>query len=109
MKSAKRMYRKCPECGEMFPYSGKKVFCTTEHRVEWNNRMLSRGGALVPYAMAWRQSRNRKGKKEFARYVLNEFCLALDRYSAEDREAGRPPAIEVLESRFRGDGLGMVE
>jgi hypothetical protein len=99
----------CPECGDLFELTDpRKVFCCNEHKRAWNNRMLGRGGALMLLMQAWRQGRHKKGDGA-AKYAFTELCIAIDEASAEDRAAGRPPALEVLRNRYRRQGLGGIE
>ena len=96
---------RCPECGETFRADDpRRKYCTPEHKRAWENRQLVRGQGLVVLAQAWRQGRHRKGSVA-AKWALNEFCLTLDRYSAEDTAAGRMRALDVLETRLRAQRL----
>lgn len=106
---AQEYARRCPECGVRFTFplnkgGSPKRYCTPEHKRTWENRQLSRGMGLVILAQAWRQGRNRRGSKA-AKWAFTDLCLALDRMSAEDREAGRLPALDVLTERLRAEGL----
>ena len=99
----------CPECGARFAASHPLyTFCTPAHKRAWNNRMLARGGSLMLLMQAWRQGRHKKGDGA-AKYAFTELCIAIDEASAEDRAAGRPPALEVLRNRYRRQGLGGIE
>jgi hypothetical protein len=59
---------------------------------------------LVILAQAWQEARHRKGSKEFRGWVLSEMCTVINRYSAEDKAAGRLPALDILKDRHRGEG-----
>ena len=54
-------------------------------------------------AKAWRLSRHHSSPA--AKMGFAEFCLYVDRLNAEDREAGRPSAVKVLDARYRSQGL----
>lgn len=80
----------CPNCGGEVKRKAERgpfpTFCSTECRKEKGNRDLGRGSAIVAYAQTWRRNRGQDlGGNAFA-----ELCQILDRYNAEDREAGRP-------------------
>lgn len=86
----------------------RKVFCCPAHKKAYHNRDLAVGGSLVILAKAWRQGRHRKADplmREAAKYAFSEFCLALDRATADDRASGRAPALEVLTGRYRRQGI----
>lgn len=99
----------CPECAELFDATDpRKVFCCNPCKRAWNNRMLKRGAPLMLLLQAWRQGRHKKGDGA-AKFAFTELCIAIDEASAEDRAAGRPPALEVLRNRYRRQGLGGIE
>lgn len=92
----------CPECGERFTSTDpRRLFCTNEHKRAWNNRQMTRFAPLGILAQAWRQGRHKKGGDESAKFAFAEFCNAVDRFNAEDKEAGRTAALEVLRGRYR--------
>lgn len=91
----------CPECSQAI--SPNRVFCSSDCKRVWNNRLLKEGGSLMLLAKAWRQGRNKKNG--VSKNAFTEFCLAVDRSNAEDRAAGRMKAIDVLENRYRRMGL----
>lgn len=91
----------CPECmGAMDDKDLRAVFCCEEHKRAYHNRDLA-GGALIILAKAWRQGRHKKGGDPTAKFAFAEFCNALDRLNAEDKAAGRQPALETLRARYR--------
>lgn len=103
------IHRRCPECSTPFPVIPTKGglpqrYCTPEHKRAWENRQLSRGQGIVTLAQAWRQGRHKRGS-EAAKYAFTEFCLALDRFTAEDKLAGRPRALDVYADRMRAEGI----
>lgn len=101
--------RRCPECNTPFSVISKhggspKRYCTPAHKRAWENRQLSRGMGMVILAQAWQEGRHRKGGKEFRGWVLSELCNVINRYSAEDKAAGRMRALDILMDRHRADG-----
>lgn len=108
-ETAKTPRRACSECGKVFPLVPTKGgapqrYCSPEHKRAWENRQLSRGQGLVILAQAWQEARHRKSAKGFRGWVLNEMCAVINRYSAEDKAAGRLPALDILKDRQRADG-----
>ncbi len=104
--TAKKPLRACPECGVRFPVTDqRRLFCSQAHKRTWNNRQLSRAQPLMILLQAWRQGRHRKADPT-AKQAFTDLCLAVDKANAEDRLAGRPPAIRLLENRYRRLGLG---
>lgn len=104
------LHRRCPECAAPFPVIPTKGgcpqrYCTPEHKRTWENRQLSRGQGMVILAQAWQEGRHRKSGKEFRGWVLSELCTVINRYSAEDKAAGRLPALDILKDRHRADGI----
>lgn len=80
--------RTCCECGEAFTTSHRgKEFCCEAHRVAFANRCAARGKVLIPLAMGWR---NKRGGKGLGADSMQSMVRLLDKYAAEDREAGRP-------------------
>lgn len=97
--------RMCPECRATFsPKDNRCTFCCEEHRRVYHNRDLSLGGPNMILAKAWRLGRHKKGNA-VAKNAFVDFCTALDAANAADKEAGRMPAIKVLENRYRAQGL----
>ncbi len=93
--------RICPECNQPFATQNRKrLFCSDAHKLAFHNRCAARGKVLIPLAMAWRTKRGGGGT---AKKALAEMCRLLDRYAAEDREAGRMRAVDYVE---RGFGQG---
>ena len=107
----------CPECGNPITYERKPtganqakrgvmpVFCCPAHKRAWNNRQATRAAPLMLLMQVWRKGRHKKGSKA-AKVAFTELCLAIDKATAEDVAAGRPPAIEVYEARLRRQGRG---
>lgn len=90
--------RACPECGAKFKagHPGAQ-FCTARHKTAFHNRQKGRAH-VVMYAMAYRQLRGRKG---IGAESFKELSRLLDRFNAEDREAGRPSAATYVEGLQR--------
>jgi hypothetical protein len=66
---------------------------------------MTRFAPLGIMAQAWRQGRHKRGGDDVAKFAFGEFCNAVDKLNAEDREAGRTPALEVLRGRYRRQGI----
>lgn len=82
-----QLNRTCCECGTEFVTSHRgKEFCCEAHRVAFANRCAARGKVLIPLAMGWR---NKRGGKGIGATAMQEMVRLLDRFAAEDREAGR--------------------
>lgn len=104
-KTLKAPHTGCPECTKsMKGADPRAVFCTPRCRKIYHNRDTAIGGPLVVLAKAWRQGRHKKGSKA-ASYALAQFVDALDRANAADRSAGRMPALQMVEARYRRDGI----
>ncbi len=74
---------KCKECGALFEASRAKDFCSDQHKGIWNNRLQSRGGAILRELMRWRYDRPRtKG-------IFGFICAQLAAWHDEDVAAGR--------------------
>ena len=90
--------RACPECGEKFKATHPGAqFCKPAHKTAFHNRQKGRSHAIM-YAMAYRQLRGRKG---IGAEAFKELSRLLDRFNAEDREAGRPSAASYVEGLQR--------
>jgi hypothetical protein len=101
----------CPECGKKFDIvHHRQAFCCTEDQVAFNNRATKRGQAMVPLAMTWRGARSARdpGVKLAGKAAFAQLAALADRYNAEDREAGRPPAYDTF-IRRRAAGQGTME
>lgn len=94
--SPARPQRLCPECLEPVAQRGKgkpSVFCCDEHREAHKNRRTVRGKRLVAIAQAWRVDR---GSGQVAQACLQQMCMMLDQFNAEDLEAGRMRASDYV-------------
>lgn len=92
--------RVCPECGNKFiAYAGQgshQQFCNADHRDKFKSRCAARGKVILPYLMAWRVGRGKKGTVSSAAYA--EVCTILDLFADEDRQAGRPKMDDYVGS-----------
>lgn len=95
----KPVERTCAECNQSFQAANpKRLFCCPEHKLAFHNRCAARGKVLIPLAMAWRGKRGAAGLPSSA---FKEMCRMLDRFAAEDREAGRMRMDTYVEQGFR--------
>ena len=98
-----RTYRpmECPECGVTFtPTHHLQTFCVPEHKQDFHTRNRVRGTVVLPFLLAWRKGK--RGKSEDSAYALQQLAQLADRWTAEDREAGR--RSDLIVSRKRQDG-----
>jgi hypothetical protein len=96
----------CSECQKKFTMTSRKMFCSTEHQVAYNNRQLTRGQAMATLAQAWWGHGSSKDKafKMTAKEAYSQLATLARKYNAEDKDAGRMSATEVLVRR-RAKGL----
>lgn len=96
----------CPECGVKFTrYHHSALFCSPAHQRAFHGRNMARGKVAMPYVQAWRTSRNRKADAIVGRFAWGELCRMSDLWSAEDRDAGRPSAVDYVRGRmYMADG-----
>jgi uncharacterized Zn finger protein (UPF0148 family) len=96
----------CPECGVKFTrFHHSALFCSPAHQRAFHGRNMARGKVAMPYVQAWRSARNRKDDAVVGRYAWAELCRMSDAWAAEDREAGRPGAVDYVRSRmYQADG-----
>lgn len=99
------MKLQCPECdAPVIRTSGRgglKTFCSDEHKRSYQARAAKEGRAIIAFAKAWREARNRKEDREVGSEALKELCQILDGFSADDRKAGRPRATEYVRTQLR--------
>lgn len=93
--------RVCPECSGHFQAGRDSLFCSVAHKDSYWNRMGKRGKVAMPFLLAQRAGRTRvKGKPgpyaEVARYAQEQLTALADMWIAEDREAGRRPAFDIV-------------
>lgn len=102
----------CPECGQEFARThARQSFCTNAHKRAFHDRTKARGQVVVTLLQAWRAGRNvktaetaeRKLKGAAAKDAFNQLCTITDRWSEEDRDAGRVPALDLV---IRQSALG---
>lgn len=88
--------RTCPECGVTFqPKNGRQTFCTTAHKRHFWHLMAHRGQMLTPFALTHRAGKH-GAHATLASWSRTQYCALLDRWNAEDKAAGRNPALTVL-------------
>lgn len=91
--------RICPECGNPFvAHHGRQVFCTTAHKLAFNNLMRQRGHTITPLAQVWRQGK--RGTNEDRSFALTQLCVYLDACAADDKAAKRNPTLIVRAKRL---------
>jgi hypothetical protein len=98
----------CPECGELFDrVHPRQLFCTGDHKQTFANRIVVRGKMLVPLDMAQRITRGgSRGDIATGRRARQDREMLLDRWAAEDREAGRMSMVDYMALRYAlGFGL----
>jgi hypothetical protein len=103
----KAVYRRtCLECGAGFKsWHPDAAFCSREHGTAFHNRSAKRGKVATPFLLAWR---GKRGSGDVAKYAFQELCRMADLWNAEDREAGRPNMIPLVEGKRR-DGWSAVD
>ena len=91
----------CPECGGSFALTApRQMFCTPEHRATFHNRQTVRGRVLTPLSIADRITRGgSRGDKVTGRAARGDAQKLMDRWAAEDREAGRMSMTEYVRRR----------
>lgn len=85
--------RSCPQCQASFQtYRGETVYCSRKCKTDAANLEASRGKALYRLAYNWRTAQRAKAgapaKGKGA--AFSDLSYLVDRFIAEDREAGRP-------------------
>ncbi|QNQ09268.1 hypothetical protein H3Z74_21780 [Sphingomonas alpina] len=92
----------CPECLQPFVRTQPtQLFCTPEHRKDWNNRAAVRARVLMPFAMVARLTRNgTRGDKATGRQATQHHNTLLRRWTDEDKAEGRMPWVEYLQRRY---------
>lgn len=94
--------RTCPNCGSKFPAGGRglgKRHCSTECRIDFNNRAKAEGAVIITLAKVWIANRHAKpGSKAAetcaeARRELNEIVSI---FIDADAEAGRPSLVDYV-------------
>ncbi len=78
----------CRECGQPFePSRRARLFCTSVHRIAYNNRRRLYGGAMFDLVMEWRFDRERGSS------ALADLCaLAATVRMQDHRERGGRPS-----------------
>ncbi len=90
--------RVCDECNGIFsPRRLSQRFCKNSCNRTHFSRMQSRGGTLLPIAMAWRKTRGKAKDK------LAEMCRLIDGWNFDDkkREEAHTEAVRQLKASKR--------
>lgn len=91
----------CPECGFRFAKKrATQAFCEPAHKNAFYARAKVRGQVAVMALMAWRGAKGKKGD-DTGRRAFSEVCRLADRFNAEDKAAGRPPAGNFFARQLR--------
>lgn len=93
----------CPECGATFkPAQRRQLFCSPKHKSDFHNRQTVRGRVLTPLAMAARQTRGgSRGDKGTGRQARSDADFLMQRWTDEDRAAGRMSMVAYVALRLR--------
>jgi len=98
--------RTCPECLGTYMATGpRQIFCSDEHKTDWEERARLRARQIFPFAAADRATRSgtrgtaeqRKAGKKAARIARTLY----QRWKEEDAEKGRMSAIDYAALRIR--------
>ena len=90
----------CPECGADVKRGA--MFCSNDHKTAFHNRMTVRGRVLAPLAMAVRLTRGgTRRAADAGKWARGEAEQQMDRWSAEDRAAGRMAADDYIALRIK--------
>jgi hypothetical protein len=80
----------------------RQLFCCPGHKSDFHNRQTVRGRALTPLAMAARQTRNgSRGDTATGRAARADADFMIQRWTEEDRAAGRMPMVAYVALRKR--------
>ena len=94
----------CPNCGERFTCAHwRQLYCTKACKAQFSARQKVRGQLIVTEMMGHRMARNARDEKT-RRLAADAWATArrlLDQWIQEDRAAGRPSALWVLELQGR--------
>lgn len=95
--------RVCPECGQTFKAAQwRQLFCSPKHKSEFHNRQTVRGRVLTPLVMAARQTRGgSRGDKGTGRAARGDADFLMQRWTDDDRAAGRMPMVAYVALRYR--------
>ncbi|GAA4220197.1 hypothetical protein GCM10022253_23790 [Sphingomonas endophytica] len=92
----------CPECQAAFvPQQNTQLFCCSQHRAAWNNRMTVRGRVATPLMIAARLTRNgtRGGSTSGYRASVDLDTL-IRRWRQEDQDARRMATVAYVDRRY---------
>jgi hypothetical protein len=101
--TASRRGSVCPECRSHFePANPRQLFCSAAHKADFHNRQTVRGRQLTAIVMASRQTRDgSRGNTAAGKKARQESRLLMDRWTVEDRAAGRMAMIDYYALRDR--------
>lgn len=96
-----RPARVCPECGAPLPSAAwRQLFCSPAHKAAFHNRQTVRGRTLTPLVIADRITRGgSRGDVATGRSARNRAQRLMDRWAAEDRDAGRISMVDYVRLR----------
>lgn len=102
---------RCPGCGAHVAGYGRglgKTFCSTRCRTRFNNRMKAEGAPIAALVKAWTMTRHAKpgtDEAEICRWARSELTHIAKGFNEADRDAGRPSAVEYVETLRRSGTL----
>jgi len=93
---------KCPECLRDFAAAHpNQIFCSPVHKKAFQNRLIARGSALTPLAMAARITRGgSRGDTATGVRARQDTEKLIARWVAEDKEAGRMRMDQYIRLRI---------
>jgi hypothetical protein len=93
----------CPECLKRFPLRHpRQIFCSKEHKRDWEGRTRRRGFEFLPFAIPARTTRGgTRGDTETGSRANRDADFLIDKWRDEDTRAGRMSASDYLKLRYR--------
>lgn len=88
---------RCAECGEAISGKRATLFCSAVHKTVYRNRMKVRGQTILSFVLAAAQARH--APSDAGRYATRQMWALAAKWNREDREAGRMPALSLVELR----------
>lgn len=93
---------RCPECLTVRERGRSGMFCCTDHKTAFFNRQTVRGRVLVPLVMAERVTRSgTRRDTQTGITARRDSRMLMDRWTREDRTAGRMAMDDYLAQRRR--------
>ena len=93
----------CPYCPARFtPTHHRQFYCTPAHKKAMDRLQQVRGQRIAVLVQAWRTGRHRRpgtADRATANDALSQLATLADQWNAEDKAAGRPGAIKLLQRR----------